>query len=60
MQGHHRSTSGVNRLHGSFSVVGVQIAADNEGAFSRERHGGFATNASAGARDDAHLPCKPV
>jgi hypothetical protein len=51
MQGHHRSAGGMNHLHGSFSVVGV---------FSRERQRGFATHASARARDDAHLSCKSV
>ena len=58
MQGHHCAARSANRLHGSFSVVGVQIAANNEGVFSREPQGGFATHGSAGACDDAHLFCK--
>ena len=57
MQGHHRSASAANRLHGQFSVIGAQIAADDESAFSHERQGGFRDPCSApGVRDDAHLP----
>jgi hypothetical protein len=56
MHGHHRSVSGANRLHGGFSVVSAQTAADDEGAFSRKRQRGFAAYAPAGAGDDANFP----